>query len=212
MLFQLREEYYSQGIGKGDLDENPIVQFGHWFQEILQAGISEPNAMTLATATPDGQPSARIVLLKDYSPAGFTFFTNYESRKATELDTNPHAALVFFWPQAHRQVRIQGKAEKVAREISERYFQSRPLGSQIGAWASPQSKILENRQVLEDKVAELEAKYAGQDYLPLPGFWGGYCVVPTLIEFWQGRSSRLHDRFRYILNEDKSWKIEQLAP
>ncbi|MBI5917274.1 MAG: pyridoxamine 5'-phosphate oxidase [Bacteroidetes bacterium] len=212
MLLHLREDYKSNGLTINDLDANVFAQFHNWFQDALKAGAGEPNAMTLATSTPDGRPSARVVLLKDYGPDGFTFFTNYESRKGRELEANPNVALVFLWLDLQRQVRIEGQVEKLPRAASESYFQSRPRGSQIGAWASPQSSLLENREVLEAKVEAAEKKFQGVDRLPLPEFWGGYLVKPTLIEFWQGQSSRLHDRFQYTKQADGGWLIERLAP
>lgn len=212
MLLHLREDYKSDSLQISDMDPEPSSQFHHWFQDALKAEIKEPNAMTLATATPDGKPSARVVLLKDYGPEGFTFFTNYESRKGAELDQNPHVALVFLWLGLHRQIRIEGQAERVSAAVSEAYFQSRPRGSQVGAWASPQSSVLENRDLLLGKVDEVEKRYEGQEKLPLPDFWGGYLVKPSLFEFWQGQTSRLHDRFQYTPKPGGGWQIERLAP
>ncbi|MCB0518043.1 MAG: pyridoxamine 5'-phosphate oxidase [Lewinellaceae bacterium] len=211
MLLNLREEYQSKPLDINHLDENPITQFHHWFQEALASDIPDANAMTLATCTSEGRPSARIVLLKDYSEDGFTFFTNYESRKGQELMENPYAALILFWKELHRQIRIEGRVEKVSGQYSKEYFQSRPKGSQIGAWASPQSRPID-RETLERKVEEIGEQYADANHLPLPSFWGGYVVIPNEIEFWQGRPSRLHDRFRYFLQADKSWEIKRLAP
>ncbi len=212
MIHHLRQEYDSDILDIQDLSADPIQQFDRWFQDALLANVAEPNAMTLATAAPDGKPSARIVLLKDYSPAGFTFFTNYESRKGQQLDANPNAALNFFWREMHRQVCIEGTVEKVDRQVSEAYFQSRPLGSQIGAWASRQSSVLENRAVLDVRVQNAEGKFAGLETLPVPEYWGGYLLRPSLIEFWQGRPSRLHDRFLYSKPAGGEWKIERLSP
>ncbi len=212
MIYHLREDYPSEKLETHGLESDPFRQFDLWFKEALEAGVREPNAMTLATSTPDGKPSARIVLLKDYGEPGFTFFTNYESRKGAELAANPHAALVFLWLDLHRQVRIEGKVEKLERERSEVYFQSRPRGSQLGAWASPQSSVLADKILLEEKVAELEQQFEGVEKLPLPPFWGGYLLRPSVIEFWQGQPSRLHDRFLYSLKADKAWAIERLAP
>lgn len=212
MLLNLREDYQSKSLKTSDLDKNPVSQFHNWFQEALKAGVREPNAMTLATCTREGRPSARVVLLKDYSDAGFTFFTNYESRKGKELSENPYAALVFLWLNLHRQVRIEGKVEKVDRRESEAYFQSRPRGSQVGAWASPQSRVLESREFLAEKVSLLEQQFENVEKLPLPDFWGGFILKPEMIEFWQGQTSRLHDRLRYSLQPDGDWKIERLAP
>jgi pyridoxamine 5'-phosphate oxidase len=208
----LREDYRLASLDVKDVDENPIAQFGKWLKEALDAQVPEPNAMTLATCTPEGKPAARIVLLKGYDEAGFVFFTNYESRKGKELLHNPNAALVFSWLELQRQVRIEGKVQKVAPEQSTAYFQSRPKGSQIGAWASPQSRVIGEREMLEEKVQKLEEKYANEDELPRPKHWGGYVVQPRLIEFWQGRPSRLHDRIQYTLQSSGNWLIERLAP
>lgn len=208
----LRKDYGADTLELGDVNKDPLVQFGNWFEEALAAGVPEPNAMTLATATADGAPAARIVLLKGVDEQGFVFYTNYHSRKGEALAQNPRAALVFLWHGLQRQVRVEGQVEKVSAEESEEYFQSRPKGSQIGAWASPQSQAITEREELERKVAELEKQYAKAEYLPLPPNWGGFRVRPTLIEFWQGRSNRLHDRIQYTLQAEGSWKIERLAP
>jgi pyridoxamine 5'-phosphate oxidase len=178
----------------------------------MRAGMPDPNAMTLATCSPEGKPSARIVLLKDYSAAGFSFFTNYESRKGRELLANPNAALVLFWKELHRQVRIEGRVEKLDAEASASYFQSRPRGSQVGAWASPQSSVLPDRQTLVEQAEKTERQYEGLEKLPLPGFWGGYLLRPETVEFWQGQPNRLHDRIRYVLKKNGAWKMERLAP
>lgn len=188
-----------------------MKQFGQWFGEAAAAQIRDVNAMSLATATPDGAPSARIVLLKAISERGFVFFTNYHSEKGRELEQNPKAALNFFWAQLERQIRITGTVEKTSREESEEYFHSRPLGSQLGAWTSPQSEIIEDRNALESSLAAVTGQYSG-GVIPLPPHWGGYRVVPAMIEFWQGRTNRLHDRFRYTRGEDGSWRIDRLAP
>lgn len=212
MLLNLREDYQSGKLEIEDLEADPYSQFHNWFQDALKAGIREPNAMTLATCTPEGKPSARIVLLKDYNPEGFTFFTNYDSRKGRELDANPYAALVFLWLDLHRQVRIEGQVEKLPAAVSEAYFQSRPRGSQIGAWASPQSQVMFDRSTLEERVRRLEKEYESAEKLPLPGFWGGYILRPYEVEFWQGQPSRLHDRFRYTRTDVGTWNIDRLAP
>lgn len=190
-----------------DLNPDPFQQFDTWFQDA--AHLPEPNAMTLATATPDGRPSARMVLLKGVDH-GFVFFTNYESRKGAELAQNPRAALVFFWPQLHRQIRIEGEVERVTREESDAYFATRARGSQVAARASAQSRELRNRQELEQRVQEVEAEFEGQP-VPRPAFWGGYRLIPETIEFWQGRPNRLHDRLRYVRRREE-WKIMRLSP
>ena len=210
-IANFREDYQAGSLNKEDMLANPIQQFQIWMQAAIQQEVKEPNAMTLATATSDGIPSARIVLLKGYGEDGFVFYTNYNSVKGNELDSNPHAALVFCWLQMERQIRIQGTVERISKEDSTTYFHSRPKGSQIGAWASPQSRTLENRSILENNKANLEQQYAEAEQLPCPPYWGGYRVIPHKIEFWQGRTSRLHDRWRYT-KEDGVWKMERLAP
>jgi pyridoxamine 5'-phosphate oxidase len=210
-LDDLRREYTQRGLREEDLAPDPFIQFGVWFDEVAQADIREPNAMTLATATPDGRPSARMVLLKGADARGFNFFTNYESRKGNELTANPRAALVFFWVQLERQVRVEGHVERLSSEESDAYFASRPEGSQLGAWASQQSAVLPGRGPLEARYEELRAQYEGHE-APRPPFWGGYRVVPETVEFWQGRVNRLHDRLRYRRQSDGSWVIERLSP
>jgi pyridoxamine 5'-phosphate oxidase len=210
-LAAMRENYTQGGLDEATLHPNAIVQFEKWFADAHSAGIREPNAMTLATATPGGVPSARIVLLKEVSDAGFVCYTNYTSRKAMELAENPHAALVFFWAELERQVRVEGTAVQVPRAQSEQYFATRPKGSRLGAWVSPQSSIVESRRILEARLSELEERYRDTDDVPAPDFWGGICIQPVSIEFWQGRPNRLHDRLRYI-KESSGWRIERLAP
>ncbi len=207
----LREDYKAKTLNRLDVVDDPIVQFQQWFDEAMKAGQKEPNAMTLATATKEGIPSARIVLLKGYSAEGFIFYTNYKSKKGQELIQNPNAALVFCWLEMERQIRIAGKVEQLSPEASEKYFHSRPKGSQIGAWVSPQSEVIKDRSVLENKLVQLQEEYADADKLPCPPHWGGFIVRPTSIEFWQGRSSRLHDRLHYT-QENGKWKIDRLAP
>lgn len=191
------------------MDKNPFKQFAKWFNEVLQSGIKEPTAMTLATATKEGVPSARAVLLKDYDENGFLFFTNYESRKGKELIENPAAELLFYWMDLQRQVRISGKVEKTDREDSEQYFKTRPLKSRIGAWASKQSEIIPDREYLEKRFSEFEKKF--KDDVPLPSNWGGFRLIPECFEFWQGRESRLHDRICY-LKKNEEWEIIRLSP
>jgi len=210
-LQDMREEYASAELSEDSVKADPIKQFGIWFDEAQEAKVPERNAMTLSTATHDGRPSARIVLLKGYSDAGFVFFTNYLSRKGKEIGKNPMGALTFFWPSLERQVRIEGVLEKVSKEESERYFHSRPKESQVGAVASPQSQEIPDRAFLEKKWEELTAAYEGKE-VPKPSYWGGYILKPRLIEFWQGRPSRLHDRILYKKIDNKNWKKVRLAP
>lgn len=209
-IADLRQNYTLQALNEADVDPDPIRQFQRWLDQAIAAELPEPNAMTLATATRDGIPSARIVLLKGLDARGFAFYTNYESRKGRELADNPQAALVFLWTVLERQVRIEGQVEKVTAAETDAYFQSRPLASRLGAWASEQSRVIRDREVLEQRFAELKATYADET-VPRPPHWGGYRVIPHQIEFWQGRTSRLHDRLRYRL-EQGSWLLERLAP
>jgi pyridoxamine 5'-phosphate oxidase len=209
-LADLRREYASRALTEADALDDPIQQFSLWFGEALKSELLDTNAMTLATASRDGAPSARIVLLKGFDDAGFVFFTNYESAKARDLEGNPQACLLLFWAALERQVRISGRVSKTPSKESETYFQSRPFESQIGAWASAQSRSLDGRAALEARYAELAAKYAGGP-VPLPPFWGGYRVQPDTIEFWQGRKSRLHDRLLYT-KRDGAWRRSRLAP
>ncbi len=209
-MADLRINYDQGSLSQASLSADPFTQFNLWFEDAVSANVFEPNAMVLATSTSEGVPSARTVLLKGVNK-GFRFFTNYDSQKAAELADNPHAALVFLWKELHRQVRVSGWVQKLEARESAEYFHSRPRGSQIGAWASPQSEVIENRAVLEKLSADIEARFADVDPIPLPPFWGGYIVKPRAVEFWQGRPSRLHDRFRYSRNGD-SWEIVRLAP
>lgn len=206
----LRQDYRSSSLQEDEADQDPVKQFGKWFKAALDAQLYEPNVMTLATADKNGKPNARIVLLKGFDEHGFHFYTNYLSTKGKELRKNPYACLVFFWAELERQVRIEGRVEKLDKETSEEYFHSRPAGSQIGAIASPQSQVISSRQELEQQVEALTATYQGK-YIPKPAHWGGYVVKPTAIEFWQGRSNRLHDRLKYTLVNGK-WQLHRLAP
>jgi pyridoxamine 5'-phosphate oxidase len=210
-LEELREEYRLGELTQASCDSNPIVQFESWMKQAQAADLKEPNAMTLSTATPDGQPSARIVLLKEVSENGFVFYTNYESRKGQELAANPHAALTFYWIELERQVRIEGTVTRVSREQSEAYFRLRPRKSRLGAVVSDQSSVIPSRRFLEERMAELEIRYANTNDIPRPEHWGGYCVNPDVVEFWQGRPSRLHDRIRYTRHVE-NWAIERLSP
>lgn len=210
-ISHLRKEYTIAGLTEKELDPDPLRQFRLWLNQALDAGLAEPTAMTLATATKDGKPSARIVLLKNVDAEGFVFFTNYGSRKGRELLRNPAAALVFHWVELERQVRIIGKTKKVPRDESEQYFRTRPIGSQLAAWVSKQSEVVKSRDEIEKKVLELEARYKNKE-IPLPPVWGGFRVKPTEIEFWQGRPNRLHDRLRYALARGGKWTIVRLSP
>lgn len=233
-IADLRREYNLMGLRRSDLEANPILQFQRWFEQAngVRAGgrlrkffiglyksvfmlggaaSVDVNAMTLATTDKHGRPSARVVLLKGVDERGFVFFTNYESRKARELTENPQAALVFYWADLERQVCVAGPVSRLARDESEAYFITRPRGSRLAAWASKQSEAVRDRGALEEKWKQLEKQYPGQE-VPMPPYWGGYVLSPDRIEFWQGRANRLHDRFRYTKNPDKSWQIERLSP
>lgn len=232
-LADQRREYETGALDRTGMQSDPIAQFQSWFseasrpaggrwrafgiglykafQQLLGAAPLDSNAMVIATVDDEGRPSARTVLLKDVSQRGFTFFTNYESRKGRELENNPSAALVFYWPELERQICIAGPVSRVPREEAEAYFQSRPRGSQIGAWASAQSSIIRDRKELQEAMKRIEVQYAGQP-IPLPPFWGGYLLTPRRMEFWQGRASRLHDRFEFTRQQDESWQLNRLSP
>ena len=221
-IADIRKDYQLKSLSEQEVDQNPFAQFSVWWNEAVQSDIVEVNAMTLSTVTSTGKPSSRIVLLKGYDEEGFVFFTNYSSDKGRQLMQNHFAALLFFWKELERQIRIEGTVQKVSAEESDRYFNSRPASSRIGAWASPQSAVIENRLVIEQNVERYSSIFAN-DSIERPDHWGGYIVKPTSIEFWQGRSSRLHDRIKYTLENsaynaatdtrsDASWKIERLAP
>ncbi|MBS1186181.1 MAG: pyridoxamine 5-phosphate oxidase [Burkholderiaceae bacterium] len=209
-LADLRKNYARESLSQSAVDPDPIVQFKTWMNEALDAELPEPNAMTLATVDAEGKPSARVVLIKGVDERGFVFFTNYDSHKGHDLEDNPRAALVFYWIELERQVRIEGRVEKLPDAESDEYFASRPLESRIGAWASEQSKELPGRTTLVARAAKFAAKFALNP--PRPPHWGGYVVIPDLVEFWQGRPSRLHDRIAYALQPDGTWKISRLFP
>ncbi len=211
-IADIRKDYSLLSLDENEVSSNPFDQFTKWWDEAIIAEIDEVNAMALATAGIDAKPTARIVLLKGYTNEGFIFFTNYNSAKGQEIATNHHVALLFFWKELERQIRIEGAIEKISSEDSDTYFNSRPGGSKIGAWASPQSQVIPNRSLLEKNIEDLTEKYPDENLVPRPDNWGGYIVKPNLIEFWQGRSSRLHDRLQYSLIENGEWKRERLAP
>ncbi|MEA5510072.1 pyridoxamine 5'-phosphate oxidase [Crocosphaera sp. UHCC 0190] len=210
-LSALREEYTRNGLTRKALDQDPFKQFEKWFQQACQAELPEPNAMSLATVSAQGEPSIRTVLLKYFDEKGFVFFTNYESRKAQQIAENPQVALLFLWLPLERQVKIQGTATKISTAESLSYFTTRPRGSQLGAWCSAQSSVITSRQLLEMKFEEIKNKFQ-QGEIPLPSFWGGYRITPRRFEFWQGRPNRLHDRFSYTSGDDRTWEIHRLAP
>ena len=206
-----RYEHVGEGLRRSDLNPDPIKQFANWFTAAIEAGIRDVNAMSLATAARDGKPSVRIVLLKTFDQDGFVFFTNYESAKGKQLAANPHAGVGFYWIELDRQIRVNGKVEKTSREESLTYFHSRPVGSQLSAWASRQTEVIDGRRVLEARMAEMAERF-GDKPIPLPPHWGGYRLRPERMEFWQGRPNRLHDRFHYRRQENGSWLIERLSP
>ena len=209
-LQRLRQEYTYARFSEEDALPDPIEQFRRWFDETISASLHEPNAMIVATATPDGTPSARVVLLKEFDERGFVFHTNYEGRKGRELEANPPCSLLFYWGELQRQVRIEGSASRISEEDSDAYFRSRPRGGHLGAWASQQSQTVESRRKLEERVRDLETEYEGRE-IPRPPFWGGYRVEPGRMEFWQGRENRLHDRLLYTRSDD-GWRIARLQP
>ena len=209
-LADLRKTYSRETLNESAVDPDPIVQFKSWMEEAFSAELPEPNAMTVATADANGKPSARVLLIKGVDERGFVFFTNYESHKGNDLEANPHAALAFFWIELERQVRVEGRVEKLPPEESDAYFASRPLDSRIGAWASDQSRELSGRMALVGRAAKFGAKFGLNP--PRPPHWGGYVVIPDTVEFWQGRPSRLHDRIVYTRQEDGSWRISRLYP
>jgi pyridoxamine 5'-phosphate oxidase len=209
-IADLRREYARARLDEKDVSQDPILEFARWFAQAQEAQVGEPNAMTLATATRDGAPSGRTVLLKGFDERGFVFFTDYRSRKGAELEANPQAALVFFWGELERQVRITGTVERTSPKESEAYFQTRPLGSRLGAWVSHQSRVIPSRSQLESGLREVKERFSSGE-VPLPPHWGGYRVRPQEIEFWQGRENRLHDRIRYVREGDR-WRVERLSP
>ena len=209
-ISSIRKDYQLRSLSESDVHASPVVQFSQWWDEAMASEIDEVNAMTLSTITAAGRPSARIVLLKGFDEKGFVFYTNYESNKGQQLNAYPYASLVFFWKELERQVRVEGRCERVSSAESDEYFYSRPLGSKLGAWASPQSKIIEGREILDKNAAALLEEFASGE-VPRPLHWGGYRVVADTVEFWQGRSNRLHDRIKYSYS-DGAWTIERLAP
>jgi len=209
-ISSIRKDYKLKELSEKQVEQSPFEQFDIWFKEMMNSKLPEPTAVTLATSTPDGKPSARVLLLKGYNQDGFIFFTNYESRKGKEIETNNSGALLFFWPELERQIRIEGRIEKISKSASEDYFVTRPYKSRLGAWASKQSSVIPNRTEIIKKFFKYLIKFHSRN-IPLPDFWGGYILKPEVFEFWQGRTSRLHDRVRYR-NENGLWIIERLSP
>ena len=210
-ITDIRREYAMASLDVASVNKDPVTQFSLWFDEALQGKVGEVNAMNLATINDSGRPSSRIVLLKGVEEGKFLFYTNYQSQKGRELEKEPACALTFFWPELERQVRVEGITQRVSSEKSDEYFKSRPRGSQIGAWSSPQSSPIKDRSILEERVKQIEQKFEGKETLPRPNQWGGYAVEPFLVEFWQGRPNRLHDRLQYV-RINNEWKIYRLAP
>lgn len=210
-ISEIRTEYTKATLDVSSADTDPVQQFTKWLDEALKSEVSEPTAMNLATVNEHGRPSSRVVLLKGMEEKKFLFYTNYQSKKGKELEANPACAITFFWPELERQVRIEGAAVRVDEKVSDRYFQSRPLGSQIGAWSSPQSSFIKDREILDQRVKQMEKRFEGLTLLPRPNQWGGFEIAPFLFEFWQGRASRLHDRLQYTLI-DGVWQVQRLAP
>ncbi|MBC5991695.1 pyridoxamine 5'-phosphate oxidase [Pontibacter cellulosilyticus] len=210
-IADIRTNYSKQALTEDTVDENPIKQFQFWLEEAIKAAAEEPTAFVLSTVSPEGKPSARVVLLKEVDERGFVFYTNYSSRKGKELEQNPYACFTFFWPALERQVRVEGNIMRVPEEESDAYFKSRPKGSQIGAWASPQSQVISGRDVLQDADQKYTEQFASTDLIPRPSHWGGYVLQPIRLEFWQGRPNRLHDRIMYE-SVDGKWQINRLAP
>lgn len=208
----IRKDYQKGNLSEENVQENPLAEFAVWFDNALKNNKLEPNAMVLSTVSQTGQPSSRVILLKGLDETGFVFFTNYESRKGKELAESPFASLLFFWAELEQQIRIEGKVERVSEKESADYYHSRPRGSQIGAWASPQSQVIPNREYLEEKVEKLSEEFENQEVIPYPNFWGGFRLVPHRMEFWQGRSSRLHDRILFEKDESGNWQRSRLAP
>lgn len=211
-ISHLRTHYSGKLLDEKTVLSNPFDQFTEWFKEALNDNVTEPNAMTLATSSKQGQPSVRIVLLKDFTKSGFTFYTNYHSQKAKDINENPHGALLFFWPQQFRQIRIEGVLEQVPPSVSEKYFHERPFESRISSWISPQSTVIDDKTILEKNYADFEKKHSDKE-IPYPVFWGGYCLKPSKFEFWQGQPNRLHDRVVYLQQpESDIWSAKRLAP
>lgn len=210
-IFEFRNEYLKGGLERSMLSENPFVQFKQWFENAVECNITEPNAMTVSTVSPEGKPSSRVVLLKSWDEQGFVFYTNYNSQKATDLKSNKNICAIFSWLDIERQLRIEGTAEKVSTAESLRYFLSRPFGSRLGAWVSRQSSVISSRSLLEMQFQKMKEKFANGD-VPLPDFWGGIRIIPERFEFWQGRANRLHDRFEYARKGNGTWQISRLSP